>query len=308
MGAIGLGIRSLTLAAIVVVGACSNDEAAKACTPGATNSCTCTDGRTGSQTCNGDGGGFGACTCTGDAGGDTKPVTPIDAGDTSPPLCDLALSSDFSCAPAVNRPAPKTTCTETQLQDLVKACVGDDISKTPTGCSAWKAANPECASCTTAFSLTGFSSRAIPDRNMCYWAVFDDACDTALNCSFQCQAEVCAECSSESGSSPDGKTTEYSDCTARARSNATSARPKGKCWDIASKDAAACLDKVDVDVCYVDEYWNPTGAGGKYDPVLMRQQIVEFYRGACRDGGDWTYRFSPTKGDAGVGDAADDGG
>ena len=65
--------------------------------------------------------------------------------------------------------------------------------------------------------------------------------------------------------------------------------------------------------CYVDELWTPTGTGGKFDMVLMRQQIVEFYRGACRDGGDWSQRFSA--GDAGVADtgttptdAASDGG
>jgi hypothetical protein len=300
------GIRSLALAVVMMVACSSSEDAAtKACTPGETKACVCTDGKSGAQVCNPDGGGYAACVCTSDAGTDTRPVA--DTAEAAPILCDLELPTDFACVPATNRPAPKTTCSEQQLQDLVKACVGDDISKTPSGCSAWKAANPECAQCTTAFSLTGYSSRAIPDRNMCYWVVFDDACDKALNCSFQCQSDVCGECSSEPNSSPDGKTTEYSDCAARARSNATSTRPKGKCWDIASKEAAACLDKVDVKVCYVDEYWTPTGAGGKPDPVLMRQQIVEYYRGACRDGGDWTYRFSPNPGgDAGVSDAASD--
>jgi len=302
------GITSLILS-VVLIG-CSSDEGApaKACVAGVTQTCVCPGDKTGAQVCNPDGAGFGACVCPSDAGTDSRP--PADAADTAPPLCDQELPVDFACVPATNRPAPKTTCTEQQLQDLVKACVGDDISKTPVGCSAWKAANAECAACTTAFSLTGYSSRAIPDRNMCYWAVFDDACDKALNCSFDCQGLVCDGCSTEPNSSPDGKTTEYSDCTARARSNATSSRPKGKCYDVASKEAAGCLDKVDVDPCYVDELWTPTGTGGRPDPILIRQQIVEFYRGACRDGGDWTNRF--TAGDAGVdattSDAPSDGG
>lgn len=37
----------------------------QACTPGATSSCTCSDGRSGRKTCNAAGSGYGSCACTG---------------------------------------------------------------------------------------------------------------------------------------------------------------------------------------------------------------------------------------------------
>ena len=302
-------LASLALPIALLVSCSSNDDPARACVPGATQACVCTDGRNGAQTCNGGGGGFDACVCTADAGADTKPAT-VDTGvDTAVPLCDQALPSDFACTFAKRRPAGASVCTEAQLQELVKKCIGDPISKVPAGCSEWKAANAACVTCISAFSLESVTSRAIPDRNMCYWATFDDACDKALNCSFDCQAEVCVDCDDTSGSGPGGKGSEYSDCTSRSRVNATASKPKGLCWDVASKEAAACLDATDINHCIVKELYTPTGASGAIDIPTLQLQAVEFFRGACRDGGDWTNALSPVpKGaDAGV-DAAGDGG
>jgi hypothetical protein len=295
-------MRRLLLSLLLAVGCSSGDDATLSqCVPGASQACACTDGRTGAQSCNA-GGTFDACVCTGSKTDASVDTGDLDAStDTAAPLCDEDLSSDFMCALPTKRATPTKDCTEDQLQAMVTACIADPISKTPASCSPWKAANGACATCVGAFAATYYAARVIPERNQCYWALMDDSCDKALNCSFDCQDNVCTTSDTTLGTGADGKTSAYRDCAVRARSNAVGSKPKGRCWDIASKAANDCLAATDVTPCILDELGNSTP-----DIPTLKGQVVEYLRGACRDGGDWSNRTSPTpKGaDAGTSDAA----
>jgi hypothetical protein len=292
-------MRQLLLALFLVVGCSSSEDATLSqCVPGASQACACTDGKSGAQKCNA-AGTFDACVCTGtDASVDTG--ADLDAStDTAPPLCDEDLGAGFECMLPDKRATPTSDCTEAQLQSMVTACITDSVSKTPATCSPWKAANPACAACVGAFAATYYAARVIPERNQCYWALMSDSCDKALQCSFDCQDEVCAGCDNTLGTGSDGKTSEYRECATRARSNATAKTPKGRCWDLASKQASDCLAATDVTPCIINELNNSTP-----DIPTLQQQVVEYLRGACRDNGDWSNRLSatPKGGDAGTGD------
>lgn len=74
-------------------------------------------------------------------------------------------------------------------------------------------------------------------------------------------------------------------------------------------DTEKCFDgKGPIDPCVVDEL----SKGSSADKALLADQLAIFYRGACRDNGDWSK--ASTGGDAGadatsdaVSDAASDG-
>ena len=274
-------MRSFLLSMIFVIG-CSSDgdpPPAAGCIQGETRVCACSDGRSGAQTCNA-AGTFDACVCTTiDSGVDT--AAPVD---TAPVLCDQPLPTDFKCV-APKKATPGKACSESQLQEMVNACIASPLSKTPATCAPWKAANVDCAACVVGFSVTYYPSRAVPSRNQCYWATFDDECDTALQCSFDCQAQSCDACDTSTGTSADGKTSAYSECQDRVRAS----KPVGACWELISKKANTCLAATPYDFCILSELNKETP-----DIPTLKPQVIEFYRGACRDGGDWTNRLSAT--------------
>ena len=170
---------------------------------------------------------FGGCSSSSDATTPppayTNPVDtgiaetkPIDTGspdtkppaDTKPPTCDQDLPTDFKCV------APKTTvgstaCTETMLQDFATACVAADL-KVPSTCAAWKTANAACTTCIEAwaFDPSIIPGKVIPDRDKCYYAVFDDKCDLAVNCYFECGDAVCNACDNTVGTGTKPTTSE----------------------------------------------------------------------------------------------------
>ena len=203
--------------------------------------------------------------------------------ETGPELCDRAVAPDYDCELPYRRAKSTHDCSEAQIQAMVKACIAAPLTTTPPGCAAWKSENAACAACIVDFSSTTYGSRTVPSRDQCYWALFDDICDRAVQCSFDCQLESCAKCDDTGGTGADGVLSAYDDCLDRA----SSGKPAGVCWAVASKEAAECFGLEDVSVCFVDEAFS-----AKPDITKVQTEIIEFYRGACRDGGDWSERKS----------------
>jgi hypothetical protein len=231
-----------------------------------------------------------------DGGTDTVPV---DTGrpDTAkpdtgmPPLsCEEEVPSDFACT-APTKVAGQTVCTEAALQELAEKCLNADVT-VPAACAEWKAAHAACATCVGAWSWSAISGKIYPDDYLCYWAVMDDTCGKSVNCWFECNDTVCAECDRE----PDSTGTSDSNRCYTAQESAGS-----KCWDVAGKAGTACFEKFDTSGCNVNEIY-------KSSPNLdeMKKQIVRLLRGACRDGGNWANAESP--GDAGPADSGSDTG
>ena len=203
--------------------------------------------------------------------GDAKP-------DSIGPLCDLDLPADFACKPPTKTPG-STKCTEATLESYVKACykpLGGDATK----CSAWKSANADCNTCIGAWT---YKSGA-PARDYCYYQIMTTECANAVSCYFSCINDVCADCASDP--------TSYQECQTRARAKS----PAGKCYDNSYKaaDGAKCFDATVLDPCIVDEYPKPTP-----DTTMLNDQLLEFYRGACRDNANWKDAKSAGGGDAG---------
>jgi hypothetical protein len=212
-----------------------------------------------------------------------KPDTGPKPETAPPPSCDLDLPSDFACKPPTKTPG-STKCSEATLQSFVKACykpLGGDATK----CTAWKSANADCATCTTAWT---YKSGA-PARDYCYYQIMTTECANAVFCYFSCINEVCADCASDP--------TEYTDCQTRNRAS----KPPGKCYENSYKAAetATCFDSAKLDPCIVDDYALTTP-----DPVKLSDQLLTFYRGACRDNADW--KDATSGGDAGPLDGGTD--
>ncbi|MEO7091933.1 MAG: hypothetical protein ABI175_01705, partial [Polyangiales bacterium] len=114
-------------------------------------------------------------------------------------------------------------------------------------------------------------------------------------CMFACDAAVCSDCDTTPGSSFDGKTSEFQECVNRERRKGGTTAPRGVCYDLATAKALQCLnDNADrIDPCFVSELFSPTGPGGGPDVGAMQRETVIFYRGACRDGGDWSKSATP---------------
>lgn len=217
---------------------------------------------------------------TGDTGAiDTG--SKVDTGVPPVPGCEVDLPSDFACA-APTKTAGKTTCTEAALQEFVVKCLNEEIT-VPADCAGWKTANADCAACVADWSWDRIPGKVYPDDYKCYWSTFDATCGKTVNCLFSCQDEVCTDCVDEEAA------TCYEDAE----------KSGGRCWDVAGKDAAGCFDKTDLSGCNVDEiYANVPKIAN------LREQLLKFYRGACRDNGDW--KNAKSGGDAGTPDTGSD--
>jgi hypothetical protein len=226
---------------------------------------------------------------------DTAPDTqkpPADAAaETAPSTCESALPSDFACVEP-EKGTPATTCTEEMLADFVQKCLATDLS-VPSTCDAWKTANPACATCVASFSWSEIDGQVYPDDYKCYWGIMDPACAKAANCTWDCEAAACGDCDS---STPDGAGKTESDYCVASVTNAG-----GKCYAVAAQKSAECFKTYKLDNCNVDEIYSDSP-----NLTTMQQQILRFYRGACRDNGNWTNATS-AGGDAGTSDAAGGG-
>ena len=212
-----------------------------------------------------------------DTGVDTAPVDTGKApADTNPPVetgpvsCAAPLDSSFKCqAPPAK--AGQKVCTDEMLTEFA-TCFGSGDTKR---CSAAQTKFAACNKCVLADWLYGDPARYI-DTGACI-AKIDPAepCAKLFACNIDCQTAVCSECDPTTGSGKTATTSEQSDCmNAAVKKGGTAAVPKGACYDVAAAPltAAACNTKANIAVCF----------------VRTTDDVIKFYRGACRDGGDWS--------------------
>jgi hypothetical protein len=216
-----------------------------------------------------------------------------------PTVCDHVLPSFFECtAPTATDKGgpPSKDCTEADLEDFVMSCIYADYKVGP-GCTSWKDAHPACNTCVGhwALSTAVIPGQIYPDRDKCYYQLLDPSCSTSFLCMSACDEAVCDGCDPAPGSGASGKASEWQECVNRERAEGGTGSPKGACYDLAAGAALKCLSSAAdlTSPCVVNELFAPTGTGGHPDVTLMRPEVLVFYRGACRDGGDWTKSSSP---------------
>lgn len=205
--------------------------------------------------------------------GKTPPPTP---GGCGQPLPD---GFESTCV----GPKPKTgstACTDEMLVEIATCFgpVGYDAKR----CAAIKAAAPDCAKCTLATWLGPLGA----DEAACV-ALVDAKSDCArtLQCGRDCLSTVCSldDCDTTPGSGSTSERSQWQDCSETAQSGDGGVDGGGACASFAAR-RAACI----------------TGATAPCFPNNA-DDLLRFFRGACRDGGDWS-----KVGDAGAGDATPD--
>lgn len=180
--------------------------------------------------------------------------------DTRPPMpttCESPLDPSFKCTP----PAPvagKKVCTDAAIRELSDGCFGYDATEGK--CNAAMKKYAGCGNC----MLYDW----IDDNRLAIGACIQkvapgDKCATAIECTYDCLSEVCAACDTEPGSGKGGGS-EADDCWETAA--------EGQCYPIAAKDYGVCVGDPKLAVCIPNTV----------------EDLLPFYRGACRDGGDWS--------------------
>jgi hypothetical protein len=183
----------------------------------------------------------------------TVDVEPIDSG---PPVCDEPVASDFTC-PAVTTKGAKT-CTDAQIRALMDACFGEGADG-----SACAAAQKKYGACSKCVLTTFITPGGYLDVGACIAKVKPASdCARSVNCLYACWSDACSSCDT----TITGGTSEYNDCLVRQSD------PSGSCWGFGAKDYESCTSDPDLTVCV---------------PATI-DALLPFFRGGCRDGGDWT--------------------
>jgi hypothetical protein len=186
-----------------IVSACAPEMPSRACSPGATQSCLCVDGRMGAQSCDDQGTRWGACSCQ------PLPIPPADAG-PEPPTCSgtvcggqcVDTNSDGehcgSCGTACSsaqicvRGACMLTCGSSELA-CGQSCVNTRSNRSHCGgCGVACGANEDCVSGSCA-------TRCAAGQTSCSGACVDlqrdsrncGMCGTVCGATQQCAAGVC---------------------------------------------------------------------------------------------------------------------
>lgn len=215
----------------------------------------------------------------------TTPVdtgtTPVDTGkvDTGTPevpsTCPAPLAAGFECKAPADR-AGKTVCTDQAIDDVVSGCFGS--SATSTTCSAAQKKWADCYKCT----INEWTPGGYTDRGTCAQKIDPTSkCGKAFRCVTDCVASVCTtdDCDTTPGSGRTSSTSQYENCVSDVQNKGGTVRPKGVCYDVASKDAQECA------------------ADPKFANCL---DVTYLFRGACRDGGDWSKAADAKPVDAGT--------
>ena len=221
----------------------------------------------------------------------TTPVdtgTPKDTG-TKPDVtvlgCMQPLPTDFVCK-APGAKAGKTVCTDAMIEEFTN-CFGSAGSTTK--CSAATKAYPECNTCI----LKDWLYNNSVDVASCIAKVLPtDKCATTVRCNVDCLGLVCPkdDCDTTPGSGSSATRSQADDCFRDAQFRGSTLKPKGACYDVATKDYADCAAKPELAYCFVTSITD----------------LTYFFRGACRDGGDWSKADVTKPTDAGVDSAAAD--
>jgi len=200
---------------------------------------------------------------------DTEAVDAVteEPADTAPRPCITPLDAGFTCRAPSER-AGHTVCNDAALE-AVLVCFGTDTK----ACSDATAKYPACSMCVRDW-LQGDRI----DFGACV-AALDKAgtCPTTVQCTLDCLDAVCATCDLNAGTGSTPSRSARDDCERTA-----SATSGGACWELAGKDYTACATDATLAVCF------PKGLA----------ELRAFFRGACRDGGDWSRAFEEEKSDA----------
>ncbi len=190
-----------------------------------------------------------------------------DTGTTPPIDCTAPLPADFACG-SIKAKAGQKVCAEASLTELMTCFVAGGEK----ACEAARAKHPDCDKCLTEWK---YGERFF-DVGACMHLV-DPAsgCGEAWRCERDCVAAACAECDDSPGSGKTPGGSALSECDARMRNAADAGT--GTCYERATRDLDLCRLHPTVAVCFVDK----------------AEDVLRFYRGACRDGGDWSKALSP---------------
>ena len=100
-------------------------------------------------------------------------------------------------------------------------------------------------------------------------------CGKLQLCNTDCYETVCADCDHWTGTGKTASTSEFGDCVKDAQFAGSTTTAAGRCYNVASKDYKA--------------------AGCTTDPVVGGcTDVVQFFRGACRDNANWSNMTSAT--------------
>ena len=197
----------------------------------------------------------------------------VDTGtvDASPPNdaapCSVALDGALTCRAPRERPG-KTVCTDAAIRAML-VCFGTDTK----ACSDATAEYPSCSAC-----VKDWLEGERIDFAACVRAVDpSSACGTTVQCTLDCLDAVCGACDSRVGTGSLPARSARDDCEIDAAKNGS-----GACWELAAKDYTACATDPKFGVCF------PRGA----------EEMLAFFRGACRDGGDYSRVYEEQKADA----------
>jgi hypothetical protein len=199
---------------------------------------------------------------------DTRPP-PFDTGtpppDTRPPPmgCEAPLSPGFSCLEPPDI-AGKKVCTDAAIRELSNGCFGPGA--TSSKCNAAMKKFATCSNC----MLNDWVAETRLQTGACIKKVDPTSkCGTVIDCTYDCLWEVCNACDDTPGTGKGGGS-EMDDCY-------ESAAYMGSCYDLAAKDYTECASDPKLSVCIPNTV----------------DDLITFYRGACRDGGDWSKATVP---------------
>jgi hypothetical protein len=197
---------------------------------------------------------------------DTGSPPPFDTRPPAPVTCAQPLPSEFTCL-APDARTGRTTCTDAMLAEFV-LCFGSAGDEKR--CSAAIKAFPECNDCVLREWL--YDGRLV-DIGACMRAIDPgSACGTNWRCNIDCLAAICSDCDDSLGSGRTSSTSERQDCERDAQFKGSSTRPMGECFDLAARDLATCRTDERFAKCF----------------IASINDVLVFYRGACRDGGEWS--------------------
>ncbi|MBK7397970.1 MAG: hypothetical protein IPJ34_17140 [Myxococcales bacterium] len=182
------------------------------------------------------------------------------------------IVTGFKC-PTLEPKVGQSVCTDAMLEQFL-SCFSPDWSSIK--CSAAQKAFPECNKCV----LGEWLAEDRFDVAACVVAVAPKSvCAVAVGCALACRDAACPPtvCDQTPGSGIRGGS-EYEDCLLTVESAGSSTKPKGACYEVAAKDYAICAASPDLAVCF----------------PKVKRDLLPFYRGACRDGGDWSHAIEAT--------------
>ncbi len=215
-------------------------------------------------------------TLDGDAGPD---VVILEGGDLDTRFGDDAIPIDsavvdsgrFFCdEPADDLVCPEpqkkgaAVCNDAAIRALSDGCFGDTADQ-----ESCQAARSKFSACSRCVLETFITDSGFLDMAPCILSVSPGStCAKSVSCAYECIGYVCSNCDYSPGTGVETET-EYGDCTNRAFSPPPA--PNGLCWSQGGKDYERCLADPALRVCV------------PYDVT----ELVPFFRGACRDGGNW---------------------